>query len=67
MFGKSLNRSVTGSKRELIYEAQFLFRYKDLTLWDISQRVNNTPMTLIQNYSPDKVFKLMAMDSGFEL
>ncbi|MFC1551918.1 DUF6933 domain-containing protein [Candidatus Latescibacterota bacterium] len=67
MFAKSLNRSVTGSMRELIFEAQFLFRYKDLSLWDISRRMNETPMTLIQNLSPFKVFKFMEFDQDSEM
>ena len=67
MFAKSLNRSVTGSMRELIYEAQYLLGYKEFSLWEISQRINNTPMTLIQYYSPCKVFKHMPIDQDTKM
>jgi len=67
IFAKSLNRSVIGSMNELINEAQFHFRYKELSLWDISQRMNQTPMTRIQSSYPREAFKLMAIHQGSEM
>lgn len=67
MFAKSLNRSVTGSMNGLINDALFYFRYKDWSLWDISQRINKAPMSHIQYLSPCEAFKHMAIDQDFEM
>jgi len=57
VFGKSLNRSVTGSLNDLQYMAEGYLEESDLSLLEVSRRVNTTPMSLLSMGCPRDAFR----------
>jgi hypothetical protein len=58
-FAKSLNRSVTGSMNELIFQAKLQLVEDDLSPYDVSFRLNDTPMSYLKYGNPREAFPLM--------
>ena len=46
-FGKSLNRSVTGSVTEQVHAAKSLLEERELTLYETAQRINENPLSFL--------------------
>ncbi len=59
MFAKSLNRSVTGSINDLIEQAKFHLELEELSLFDASRRLNETPLSYLNRENPETAFHMM--------
>ena len=59
VFSKALNRSVIGSINDLVFGAQHFLAGNDMTLIEVSLRLNETPMSYL-NSNPRKVFRSLA-------
>lgn len=51
-FSKALNRSITGSMNDLIFQAKCFLTTGDLSPHDTSRRLNETPMSAIKYANP---------------
>jgi len=63
MFAKALNRSVTGSMNDLIKGVKFHLKYDELPLFDVAQRINETPLSCLNGTYPTEAFVALAQDS----
>lgn len=59
-FAKSLNRSVTGSMNDLVFQAKLHLAREELSPFDVSFRLNETPMSYLKYHNPRKAFQFMA-------
>lgn len=55
-FSKPLNRSVTGSMNELIFQAKYDLESGDISPYDLSQKLNEMPLSYIGYSSPKEAF-----------
>jgi hypothetical protein len=55
-FSKALNRSVTGSINDLIFQAKYMLANRELSLHDASRELNKTPMSAIKYENQRKTF-----------
>ncbi len=55
-FSKSLSRAVTGSMNDLIFQARCCLVDADLSPFDLSFRLNETPLSYIGHDSPREAF-----------
>jgi len=53
---KSLNRSVTGSMGDLVYQAKCCFGRESITPFEMSFRLNGTPLSRLGHKSPREAF-----------
>ena len=63
-FSKALNRSVTGSMNELIFQAKYELIEPELSLNEISFRLNEVIMSYLNNEVPEDVFQELANNRG---
>ncbi len=56
-FSKALNRSVTGSMNDLIQSARLWLIERDLSPFDTSCKLNETPMSALNYRNPREAFK----------
>jgi hypothetical protein len=64
-FGKSLNRSVTGSMNDLIRHATYWLAQGDVSPFDAGLKLNEIPMSALEYANPLEAFKAAAAgDSG---
>lgn len=63
-FSKALNRSVTGSMNELIFQAKYELIEPELSLNEISFRLNEVIMSYLNNGVPEDVFQELANNRG---
>ncbi|MCK5685468.1 hypothetical protein KAJ27_15155 [bacterium] len=56
-FSKALNRSVTGSITELIYQAQLHIAEDGMSPYDVSDRLNGTLLSYIGYATPKEAFR----------
>lgn len=61
-FSKSLNRSITGSMNDLILTAKYSLENKDVSPFDVSLELNETPMSYIDYKSPRQAFSKLKLD-----
>jgi hypothetical protein len=64
-FAKTLNRSVTGSMNDLIFQAKVYMTDTDISPFDVSFKLNEVPMSYLGYEHPRRVF-LGMMDKGRE-
>ena len=63
LFSKTLNRSVTGSMNDLIYNAKVELTEGDMSPYDVSFKLNETPMSYLKYDHPREAFnKLLAQE-----
>jgi hypothetical protein len=55
-FSKSLNRAVTGSMNELIFQAKYYLEDEDTSPFSLCQKLNNVPLSYIDYKSPKEAF-----------
>ena len=55
-FSKSLNRAVTGSMNELIFEAKYRLENQNISPYELSLRLNEMPLSYIDRKSPREAF-----------
>ena len=63
-FSKALNRSVTGSMNDFIFQAKYELIEPELSLNEISFRLNESPMSYLDYDTPKNVFKELANNRG---
>ena len=63
-FGKALNRSVTGSMNEFVFQAKCHLVEDGLSPSDVSFRLNETLMSYLKYRNPRQAFKLMSQESS---
>ena len=61
IFSKSANRSVLGSMNDFISTAKFLLIERELSPFEMSQIINETPMSILGYDSPKDAFAKMAL------
>lgn len=61
-FSKALNRSVTGSMNDMVQITKFLLADGDLSPFEISFRLNDMPMSMLEYAKPREVIKQHAKD-----
>jgi hypothetical protein len=64
IFGKALNRAVTGSMNDLVRQAQFDLVEQGLAPFETAQRLNEAPMSYLEYDSPRAAFAAMERGSG---
>ena len=60
-FSKALNRSVTGSMNDFIWQAKYHLTDDDLSLFEVGLLLNETPMSYLGRSSPMDVFPKLAI------
>ena len=63
-FSKALNRSVTGSMNDFIFQAKYELIEPELSLNEISFRLNECPMSYLDRGMPKGVFRELAINRG---
>ena len=63
-YGKTLNRSVTGSMNDLVHFARCYMADGDLSLMDVSSKLNEAPMSFLEYDSPGAAFGAIALGSS---
>jgi hypothetical protein len=63
-FASALNRSVTGSMNDLVNAAQFYLAEGDHSLFDISLRLNDMPMSYLKYGRPRDAFLSLSTTSS---
>ena len=61
-FAKTLNRSVTGSMNDLVFQAKIDLAHFSLSFFEISSRLNEVPMSYLEYKHPREVFMKMMMN-----
>ncbi|HPL64055.1 MAG TPA: hypothetical protein PK587_09850 [Syntrophales bacterium] len=61
LFAKALNRSVTGSMNDLVYQAKIDLIHFSHSLHEISSRLNEVPMSCLKYKHPREVFMTMML------
>ena len=59
-FGKSLDRSVTGSINDLVYNATIWLTEGELSPFDVGFKLNDIPFSSLRYFKPREAFKAMA-------
>ncbi len=59
LFSKAVNRSVTGSMNEMIFRAKWHLADDEMSPFDVSLRLNETPMSYLKYGHPREAFALM--------
>ena len=63
-FSKALNRSVTGSMNDFIFQAKYELIEPELSLNEISFRLNESPMSYLDYGMPENVFQELSGKIG---
>jgi len=63
-FAKATNRHVIGSMNELILEARLYLTERQLSTFETSQHINETPMSYLDYNSPKEAFRLLRIPEG---
>ena len=63
-FSKALNRSVTGSMNDFIFQAKYELIEPELSLNEISFRLNESPMSYLDYGMPKHVFQELENNNG---
>lgn len=61
-FAKSLNRSVTGSMNDLVFQAQAILMEGELSPYDVSSKLNDIPMSYLKYKRPREAFQMMSQE-----
>jgi len=61
-FAKSLNRSVTGSMNDLVFQAKVHIIEGELSPYDVSFKLNDIPMSYLKYRSPREAFRMMVQE-----
>ena len=59
---KPSNRSVTGSLNEFVLQAKWYLDEEDISPFDLSFRLNETPLSYLKYLNPRKAFQLMVQE-----
>jgi IS30 family transposase len=60
-FSKSFNRAVTGSMNDLIFQAKCYLEDEDISPYDLSQKLNEMPLSYIGYNSPREAFSKLKL------
>ena len=63
-FSKALNRSVTGSMNDFIFQAKFYLTEGGLSPFEVSFRLNETPVSYLDYGTPKDVFQKLSGHRG---
>jgi hypothetical protein len=63
-FAKTLNRGVTGSMNDLVFQARFFLTQRAMSPWDVSFRLNEVPMSYLHHSRPRDQFTHLIPDAG---
>lgn len=66
-FSKALNRSVTGSMNDFIWQAKFFLTENALSPFEVGFRLNETPMSYLDRSSPMDVFPKLAITKAIDI
>ena len=55
-YGKALNRSVTGSMNDIVWQTQVILAQEQMSLRDLSRLLNQAPMSYLDHANPKKAF-----------
>lgn len=55
-FSKSLNRSITGSMNDLVFQAKYWIEEGELSHHEIATRLNDTPRSMLEYRNPREAF-----------
>ncbi len=55
-FSKALNRSVTGSMNDLIFQAKWILEAEELSPYELSFKLNEVPMSRLKYRNPKEAF-----------
>lgn len=61
-FSKAVNRSVTGSMNDLVFQARFCLQSDEISPFDVASRLNKTPMSYLKYEYPRDAFAHMALE-----
>jgi hypothetical protein len=61
-FAKTLNRSVTGSMNDLVFQTKIDLAHFSLSFFESSSRLNEVPMSYLKHKHPREVFLTMMMN-----
>jgi len=61
-FSKAVNRSVTASMNDLVFQARFYLRSDELSPLDVASRLNKTPTSYLKYEYPQEAFAHMALE-----
>jgi hypothetical protein len=61
-FSRALNRRVTGSMNDLIFQAKFHLAREELSPWDLSVRLNDVPLSYLSYETAESRFARMAVE-----
>lgn len=61
-FGKALNRSVTGSMNDLVFQARFWLLERELAPYDVGFRLNEIPLSSLKYANPKEAFRAMLVE-----
>jgi hypothetical protein len=61
-FSKAVNRSVIGSMNQLILEAKWRLTEEEISPYDLSFGLNQTPLSYLRYLNPRKAFQLMVQE-----
>ncbi len=61
-FSKAVNRSVTGSMNDLVFQARFYLHSDEISPFDVASRLNKTPMSYLKYEHPREALAHMALE-----
>jgi len=67
MFAKSLNRSVTGLMNDLIDQAKFHLKHEELSPFNASFKLNESPMSYLNYENPKTAFYSISKIQDFKM
>ena len=66
-FSKAINKSVLGSINDMVNMSKFVVESEDMSPFDLSDFLNNTPFKFIDYQSPLAAFKSMKLKKGIDV
>jgi hypothetical protein len=60
-FSKALNRAVTGSMNDLVYQAQFYLIEQEMSPYDTSFPLNDVPLSYLKYETPRRAFQSLSL------
>lgn len=64
---KTINKSVLGSINDMVNMSKFVVESEDMSPFDLSDFLNNTPFKFINYQSPLAAFKSMKLKKGIDV
>jgi len=58
-FSRALDRSVTGSMNDLVFQAKLMLTEREVSPWEVSFELNKTPMSYLKYSNPRETFSSM--------